>query len=185
MKRILIVNDCKFESIIMKDYLMDIGYSVEVTSEYDALLRVKEFNPDIVIANLIMKNTTGDKLIKQIKVRIPEVICLLSSCDSIKLEKFIENNVAEVIHTPVTREELLEILNKVLYQQNKNLLDNKRADVILKKLASKETSKKNNSTISKNFVKENFSFCPYCGQKFDADKGHFLYCPYCGHNLAN
>lgn len=114
MKKILVVNDCKFESIVMQDCLSDIGYSVRVASEYTAVIESKNFHPDILIANLIMKSTTGDKLISKIKSESPEIICLLSSCDPIKLEDFEGNKVDGVINTPINKDRLSEILDKVI-----------------------------------------------------------------------
>lgn len=174
MKKILLVNDCKFENLIMKDYLNDIGYSVQITNEYDVFIQVRKSQPDIIIANLIMKDTTGDKLIEYIKSTNPEITCLLSSCDLIKLEDFIENKVDEVIHTPINKLKLSQILNKTL---------------------SKVTNAKNNiglCGISK-FLNEGvingdnsiFSFCPYCGQKLVESKRQFLFCPYCGEKMKN
>lgn len=187
MKKILLVNDCKFESLIMKDCLNEIGYSVQVANEYDAFVQVRKSQPDIVIANLIMRDTTGDKLIEYIKSTNPEIICLLSSCDLIKLEDFIENKVDGVIHTPINELKLSKILNKVLsktengntkvtiHSTESNLSDerNKRTNVEL--LSNASVNEKNNR----------FYFCPYCGQKLAGSGQGFLFCPYCGQKMKS
>lgn len=153
MKKILVVNDCKFESIVMKDCLSDIGYSVKIASEYDAIIETRKFQPDILIANLIMKNTTGDKLISKIKSENSQIICLLSSCDLIKLEDFIENKVDEVINTPVNKDRLSETLDKVTKD-----CDN------IKFLFCPFCGQKFDE------ISQGFSFCPYCGKTLQTSK---------------
>lgn len=187
MKKILLVNDCKFESLIMKDYLNDIGYSVQVTNEYDVFAQVRKYQPDIVIANLIMRGTTGDKLVEYIKSTSPEIICLLSSCDLIKLEDFIENKVDEVIHTPINKLKLSQVLNKALLKAGNN-----KTEINIYK-TRKALNDKNNSydsievlsTTSINKKKSSFSFCPYCGQRIAVSDKEFLFCPYCGEKVGN
>lgn len=185
MKKILLVNDCKFESRVMKDCLSDIGYSVQVTNEYDVFVKVRRVQPDIVIANLIMKDTTGDKLIEYIKNTNSGIICLLSSCDLLKLEDFIEHKVDEVIHTPINKLKLSEILNKALSKTG-----NSNTSVTIhgaKKFLSDKSNKCTNvDVLSKTSIKEkasDFSFCPYCGQKLSVSDEKFVFCPYCGQKM--
>lgn len=190
MKKILIVNDCRFESLIIKDCLNDIGYSVEVTNEYDVFLQIRRFQPDIVIANLIMKDTTGDKLIEYIKSTNPGIICLLSSCDIIKLEDFVEQKVDEVIHTPVNEFKLSEILNKAL-----SITENSDVDVSRQRIKESfgKTGEKNSkhdnvhvlNEASKDRKNNEFSFCPYCGAKLTILDKKILFCPYCGQKIKN
>lgn len=187
MKKILLVNDCKFESLVMKDYLNDIGYSVQVANEYDVFVQVRKCQPDIVIANLIMRDTTGDKLIEYIKSTNPGIICLLSSCDLIKLEDFIENKVDEVIHTPINKLGLSEILNKTLSKTGnsnvkviKDSVERGLSDISYKHT---EVNLLSNPNVSEK--KSDFSFCPYCGQKLTVSDQKFLFCPYCGQKIKN
>lgn len=178
MKKILIVNDCRFESIIMKDCLNDIGYNAEITNEYDVFLQIRKFEPDVVIANLIMKDTTGDKLIEYIKSIDSKIVCLLSSCDVIKREEFIDNKVDEVIHTPIDKLKLANILNKVLSKSEEYTTS---TTIINKKIVHS-----NIPVISEidNNIKS-FSFCPYCGKKLISTDKNFLFCPYCGQKMSN
>lgn len=190
MKKILIVNDCKFESFIMKDCLNDIGYSVQITNEYDVFVQIRKFQPDVIIANLIMKDTTGDKLIEYIKSTDPKIMCLLSSCDLIRLENYIEQKIDEVIHTPIDKLGLLEILNRVSSKGDKvnAHVNRKSIDEIFKRLDNKSSGDSTMISLSKTSMDEKvngFSFCPYCGQKLAATDRNFLFCPYCGEKMKN
>lgn len=191
MKKILIVNDCRFESLIMKDNLSDIGYSVEVTDEYSVFIQIKMFEPEIVIANLIMKNTTGDKIISHVKKTHPETICLLSSCDLIKLEDFDKSNVDEVIHTPINKSRLSEVLDKTLSKCSTKEFVEKDVHKIFERLNSKRNTdyRSTNSTVldkkDNNPEANMFSFCPYCGNRIGEKDQSFLFCPYCGQGLKN
>lgn len=110
MEKVLIVNDCKFESMILKDMLCDLDYDVEITNEFEAIRKVKEYSPDVVIANLIMKQTKGDILIQNIRIRYPQIRCILSSCNSLRLEDYVPEKVDGIIHTPVDKEALKAVL---------------------------------------------------------------------------
>lgn len=160
MNKVILINDCKFESFIMEDMLSDLGYSVVSTNEGEALSKIKKINPDIVICNLIMKNITGDKLIKSIKDKNQHIICMLSSSNLIRIEDYDKNYIYDIIHTPIDKDELGTILNKVAQK-----------DKIVQK---------DNEEINLDKIKDEFSFCPYCGEKL---KEGFLFCPSCGHKI--
>ncbi|NMM65437.1 response regulator [Clostridium sp. P21] len=159
MEKIILINDSKFESIIMKDMLSNLKYEVIITNEYGALAKIKNVNPDIVICNLIMKDITGDKLIKNIKAINKNIICILSSSNEIKLEDYPKKYIDEIIHIPVKKEELVAILNKFLHGNDNENSENP-----------------DNSS-------DGFAFCPYCGQKLDRINNNFLFCPFCGKKI--
>ncbi len=156
MEKVLLVNDCKFESFIMKDMLDNLGYEVNTTNEYGVFIKIERFKPDIIICNLIMKNINGDNLIKNIKIKNSKMICVLSSSNLIQLKDYKKNNVDEIIHTPIEKEDLETILKKITYKFNK--------------------------TEKSDMHSQKFSFCPYCAGKLDNSK-NFLFCPYCGKKL--
>lgn len=157
MVKVILINDCKFQSFIMKDMLISLGYEVNITNEYGALVKIRDFNPDIIICNLIMKNITGDKLIKDIKDKNPKIICLLSSANSIKIEDYSKKYIDEVVHIPIEREELEIILSKFVNKTKK-----------LQKLDND---------------KNKFWFCPACGKKLENIKENFLFCNFCGQKI--
>lgn len=106
MQKVLIINDCKFEEIIFRDLLRNLGYDVRISNEYEAIKQVEEFLPSIVIANLIMKEITGDKLIERIKRFKEDTWCILSSSNPLSLENYKGFNVDAVVQTPINEEKL-------------------------------------------------------------------------------
>jgi CheY-like chemotaxis protein len=95
----------------MRDLLQSLGYDVKISNEYDAIKQVEEYLPSIVIANLIMKKITGDKLIEKIKKVKPDTWCILSSSNSINLENYRDFNVDAVMQTPISEEKFKDALN--------------------------------------------------------------------------
>ena len=55
MFRILLVNDCKFENLIMRDMLTNLGHEVIISNEFNVFSDVRELNCNVVISNFIMK----------------------------------------------------------------------------------------------------------------------------------
>jgi response regulator RpfG family c-di-GMP phosphodiesterase len=150
MYRVLLVNDCKFENLIMRDMLISLGYEVIVSSEFNAVSDACELKCDAVIANFIMKEKTGDKILQQIKDMHPKIKCILSSSNDIKLEDFNKRIIDAVIRTPITKDKLEKVLKTnggLLSEQKKHLKP---------------------------------SFCTYCGEKLDDGEGQAKFCKYCG-----
>lgn len=110
MEKVLVVNDCRFEEIILKDLLEDMNYTVRVEDEESAINGVNEFSPDIVIINLVMRKSKGNEVIKQIKKMQPSTRCILSSSNLIELKDYQEYGVDEVLHTPINQDKLTEVL---------------------------------------------------------------------------
>lgn len=104
--KVLVVNDSRFEAIVLKDVLGQMGFAVELSDEYKALGRISKFSPDYFIANYIMKETSGDKLIEQVKQVNPNIKCLLSSSNSLNLQEFKSSSVDGILLTPVSMNSL-------------------------------------------------------------------------------
>lgn len=147
MSKVLLINDCKFESMIMRDILDGMGYDVEITNEYEAMDKIKYLYPDIVIANLIMKSIQGDELIEKIKKNRSSIKCILSSSNPIALENYVHKKVDAVIHTPIKKEELKEALEVKVNGSIKQDKEFNFCPYCGDKLSGK------------------FIFCPYCGHK--------------------
>lgn len=147
MSKVLLVNDCRFESMIMKDVLDSMGYEVEVTNEFDAMDKVKFSYPEIVIANLVMKSIQGDELIEKIKQSRKEIKCILSSNNPIKLKDYKSKRVDAVIHTPINKAELIDALEAKL------------------EIEVKEDVKYKFCPYCGGKLQGGFAFCPGCGHK--------------------
>ncbi|KOA18310.1 chemotaxis protein CheY [Clostridium homopropionicum DSM 5847] len=147
MDKILVINDCRLEEVIMKDILVNEGYQVKIDNEYGAISSVKDFLPNTVIVNLIMRETTGDKLISRIKGINNEIKCILSSSNLLQLEDFSENKVDAVIKTPIERESLLKAVK----------------DPAKAKLKAKFCI--NCGTKIEKEIEFRAKFCPDCGEK--------------------
>jgi two-component system chemotaxis response regulator CheY len=118
MGRVLIINDSRFESMILKDILSRLGYNVSITDEYDALRQVQSFSPNVVLANYIMKDTFGDRLIERIKAHNPEVLCILTSSSIINRDSLKSKKVDAIIRTPISEEDMEVVLMKLSNGRN-------------------------------------------------------------------
>ncbi|KAB3534847.1 response regulator [Alkaliphilus pronyensis] len=136
-RKVLIVNDSKFEAIVLFDLLSKLGYDVKIADEYNALDIVEAYQPNYIFVNYIMVDTTGDRLINKIKEKFPNANCYLSSSNEINYQKF--NKVDGIIHTPVTIKNLVGMIESHM----------------------KEPLCKN----CNNQIEETFLHCPYCGEK--------------------
>jgi len=150
MCKVLLVNDCKLENFIMRDMLISLGYEVIISNELNAVNDAIELNCNVIIANFIMKEKTGDKILQQIKHMQPQAKCILSSSNDIKLEDLNKKVIDAFIHTPVTKEKL----EKVVKENGQMIYEYRRH---LKPL-----------------------FCKHCGQKSDDSDGKARFCKYCG-----
>lgn len=110
MGKILLVNDCKFESIIIKDMLEEMGHEVKISNEDTALKDIDTYYPEILICNLIMKHTTGDIIIDKAKKKYPHIKGILSSSNDLSLDTYSKKGIDDIVKTPVSKEKLGQVL---------------------------------------------------------------------------
>jgi CheY-like chemotaxis protein len=154
MNKVLLVNDSKLENRIMKDMLSSIDYNVSITDEYNAIAAVKDFCPDYVITNYIMKEINGDQLAGLIKLLYPNIKFILSSSNSIDINKFDRRKINAVIKTPIEKNELKRVLESISSEDTKN--DDVFVSIDLNKFCK---------SCGKSIELENYAFCPFCGSK--------------------
>lgn len=154
MKKALVINDSKFENLILHDMLTKLEYDVEIATEFDAFYEVEQFHPHLVIVNYVMEETTGDQVIAEIKDKHPEAVCLLSSSSSIHRDDFPE--VDGILRTPVTMFTLRDLLGRV-----GELLD-EEPEVV---------------------EEAGDQFCPHCNKDISAFGAVIIFCPFCGDSL--
>lgn len=162
-KRALLINDSKFESLILRDMLNKLDYDVELADEFDAVYEVEQFGPDIVIVNYIMQETTGDQLIQRIKSGVPETKCVLSSSMTVKLTDFKGKKIDGILRTPVSIFTLKDLLCRI----GEAKVD---TEYLLGALASN--------------LSETRRFCSGCNQDITALGEHIVFCPYCGEEIS-
>jgi response regulator RpfG family c-di-GMP phosphodiesterase len=113
MKNVLVINDCKFESIILKDMLTKLNYHVKFCGEALVFKVLADYKADIILVNYIMEKITGDQLIYEIKKSYPNIACILFSNNYINKEAYRHKKVDGVLHTPIKIETLSEEFHKV------------------------------------------------------------------------
>ena len=196
MEKVLVINDSPFERLIMKDMVSGLGYETKSTDEYSTMNLIESYDPNIIIANMTMNKTNGDKLIAAIKVKRPDIKCYLSSCSKIRPDKLQYPNVDGFIETPISPGNL----NRVLQNEDQEACPAEQdiqpngsslPPASVPALASenqetmiKQTEKtwaypdgdKGNEPIKK----ASFTFCPYCGQKIAESQVRYVFCPFCG-----
>ena len=118
MDRVLIVNDSRFESLVLRDILSQLGYYVSITDEYEAEEAVRDFLPDVVFINSVMKETFGDQLVERIKKYHPEALCILTSSSEIKRNRLRSRKIDAIVRTPVEKNELEGILQRLNRNEN-------------------------------------------------------------------
>lgn len=157
-KKALLVNDSKFESLILRDMLNKLDYDVEIADEFDAVYEVEQFCPDVIIVNYIMQETTGDELIRQIKLGQPTAKCVLSSNSAVKMSDFNGKRIDGILHTPISMFSLKDTLLQ-LSQLSKELDSDVQEKVELRYCNSC------NQDIT--IFGKSIGFCPYCGDELD------------------
>lgn len=167
MEKVLVINDSKFERLVLTDLVKRLGYEVQGSSEYNGWECFLSFEPDIVIANLNMSHVQGNELLGDMKAARPETRCLLSSCSPINSGFINRQGVDSILHTPVSLEELDRALSST-------------QDVPVELSSAAPTMPVEEDTLAPS---SGFSFCPYCGQPFEGQEFSYVFCPYCGEKL--
>lgn len=177
MSKVLLINDSKFECIIIKDILNTMGHDVKVSDEYNAMNQVKTYGPDFLIANYIMKEIRGDQLIALVKLSNSNIKCILSSSNDISEKDFEHKHIDAVIHTPIDKAGLAKVFKRIGNDDNAGYTDGKIP----------QEEKQENEVNSNDGADHEFDiikFCPFCGHKLTEKDGEPIrFCAFCGHML--
>jgi two-component system chemotaxis response regulator CheY len=112
-RKVLLINDSKFESLVLRDMLIGLKYDVEIADEFDALYEINQFSPDLVIVNFIMQEIRGDKLIAMINAENPEIKCLLSSSNPVMKIDLTSIKIDGILRTPPSLVSIKDILERI------------------------------------------------------------------------
>lgn len=164
MNKILVINDSRFERLILRDMLNRLGYSVKDTDEFISMRQIDSYDPDIIIVNRTMYDISGLDLIDMIKTKNPRYRCYLSSCSPLD-KAAIDKSLADgAFQTPVDISRL-----EGLIQGRENLVGELTKD-------SPEPVREKPGSGSRAAAA---NFCSNCGGDIRHDPA-YAFCPFCG-----
>lgn len=113
MRKAMLVNDSRLETMILTDMLKTVGYQVRVSDELRALEDLKSDKPDVVFVNYIMKSMRGDSLIGMMKLLQPNLICVLTTSNEVSMDAFKHRKVDAVLHTPTSPDKIKTVVQEI------------------------------------------------------------------------
>lgn len=116
---VLVVEDTLSEMELISHYLREGGFSVfSAVSAKDALSRIQESMPDLIVTDIVMPDMSGFELCRSLKrnpatATVPIVVC--SSKDQ-EIDRLwaMKQGAAAYVTKPFTRQELLEVVQSIL-----------------------------------------------------------------------
>lgn len=116
---VLVVEDTLSEMELISHYLRESGFSVaNAVSAKDALQRIQEGLPDLIITDIVMPDMSGFELCRNLKrnastAAIPIVVC--SSKDQ-EIDRLwaVKQGATAYITKPFTRDELVQVVQSIL-----------------------------------------------------------------------
>jgi len=116
--KILVVDDNFFTREVQKDLLIEIGYK-EIYEAEDGKQAISEFKkqkPDLVLLDIILPDTEGDKVLAEIKDINPKqkVIMVTAVGHKLMTERCKKLGVSGYVLKPINPDKLEAIVKKVL-----------------------------------------------------------------------
>jgi len=127
--KVLLIDDQPYDTLVTGNYLSEEGYHVSTAQNgQDALDKINEYQPDLILSDVMMPGMSGFEVCRQIKqnpdtVLIP--VILITSLDSQQDRiEGIKSGADEFLSKPIHREELLARVRSLLrYQQVRQALE--------------------------------------------------------------
>lgn len=120
--RILVVEDDKKIAHLLELELAHEGYEVKVVHDgYDALIEVENFNPHVVLLDILLPSLSGKEIAKRIRERYPDLgIIMLTALGDVKdkVEAF-NLGADDYVVKPFSIEELLARIQAVLRRKER------------------------------------------------------------------
>jgi len=118
--KILIVDDSNFSRSWVSRLCLEAGFTVigEASSAEEALGKVKELSPNVVITDIVMPEISGIELTEKINENFDDVYVIVISSlsqEHIVLEA-IGAGATDFIPKPIQKEQLVDSLNKIKAQ---------------------------------------------------------------------
>ncbi len=116
---VLVVEDTLSEMELISHYLRESGFSVfNAVSAKDALNRINENLPDLIVTDIVMPDMSGFELCRSLKrdpktATIPIVVCS-SKSEAIDRLWAMKQGAAAYVTKPFTRDELVQVIQSIL-----------------------------------------------------------------------
>lgn len=112
--RILVVDDSFYMRTMLKNLLTDAGYDVvaEAPNGEEAIRLIKETNPDLVTLDVILPDTTGLEVLKQLKKETPHLKVIMVSAvgqESV-VNEAIESGALAYLVKPFNEDKVVEVV---------------------------------------------------------------------------
>ena len=119
--KVVIVDDSDFSRGIIRKMLIEEGFQIvgEANSAENAIIVIKEKNPNIVITDIVMPEVSGIELTDIISKKFPDIsIIVVSSLsqEHVVLEA-IAAGASDFISKPIEKQQLIDSLNKIINTQ--------------------------------------------------------------------
>lgn len=116
-RRILVVDDSYYMRTMLKNLLSDAGHDIvgEAANGEDALKLAKSLVPDMVTLDVILPDTTGLEVLKEIKKDQPNLKVVIVSAvgQEMVVNEAIQNGAIAYIVKPFNEEKVVEVVENV------------------------------------------------------------------------
>ena len=118
MAKVLIVDDSRTSRKILKSLLEEAGYEIvgEAVNGDEGYLKYKELTPDVVTMDITMPVTDGLQALQLIKHfdKAAKVVMITAAGQKEKMMQALKEGASEFITKPFDKEEVVNIINKVV-----------------------------------------------------------------------
>lgn len=112
MKKILIVDDSSSNVLLLQNFLEEEGFVTEVAfSGKEALKIAKQFNPDLILLDLMMPDLSGIEVIQRLEIQVPVVMVSVNR-DADLIEQVRALGVKSYVQKPIDFDEILQEITK-------------------------------------------------------------------------
>jgi two-component system, chemotaxis family, chemotaxis protein CheY len=116
-RKILVVDDSYYMRTMLKNLLADAGHDIigEAANGEEALKLAKTLLPDMVTLDVILPDTTGLEVLKEIKKDLPHLKVVIVSAvgQELVVNEAIQNGAIAYIVKPFNEEKVVEVVENV------------------------------------------------------------------------
>jgi len=123
MSKILIVDDNENACFLLKSFLDELGYDVSVShSGMDAVRKVKQLKPDIMLLDLIMDGINGMEVLRRVRLFNNSIGIIMVTAVTVEGvgKEALEKGADEYITKPIDYDHLSECILVDLIMRKKN-----------------------------------------------------------------